>query len=416
MRTIFNQITPILFIMATVFTFTYYGCKKADLKSDANSTTVDEKTMALIKSDVASQMAKEGGIPQIFTRNQPVKTMWVDKNGNPVTKEQMQNNNFTSACNYDLPAYCNLVQYSRVFRCAGSALGGPGYFLQFEYEISWNNNIVTTGYGGNKTTGTFDIISDVTGSSVYPIPKDMDVTNSDVRIVEIGQDPNQSYPNNYIFRVKFVTTDFNNFLVLPGYINGDVGGTYTVKLSALFATNCKNGGNPYSLYMLPVTTYGFTGASGNDPCQRNEKAWVTAAGLGGTGTNQLTVTGYNSLSLSCGYGSPFIQPHLQQVEYNVDGGAWQSTMSNTTASGTGIDLTPYIRASDVATTPGLPNGDHLIGVRYRNWKYIGTSPIGWPVPSFTNDCFSPGDNPSSNTSSSTYSTYAYQYVPCYSIP
>lgn len=46
--------------MATVFTFTYYGFKKADLKSDANSTTVDEKTIASLKANVACEMAKGG--------------------------------------------------------------------------------------------------------------------------------------------------------------------------------------------------------------------------------------------------------------------------------------------------------------------------------------------------------------------
>lgn len=361
--------------------------------------------MTIVKANVASQMAREGGIPQIFTRNQPVTTQWVDQSGKPVTLQQMQSNNFTSVCNYDLPAYCNLVQYARVYRC-----GNTGYFLQFEYEIFWNNNVVPT-FGGNYTAGFIEIVSDATGNTVQSLS--LNATNCDVRIVEIGPDPNPSFPNNHIFRVKFVTTDNNPHLVPTGYINGDLGGTYTVKLSATFVTDCKNGGAPYSLWLLPVTTYGFTGDSGNDPCKRNEKGWVTPAGAGGTGTNMLTIAGWNPLGgPACGYGGSFITPDLQQVQYNIDGSILWNNMSNYSATGLPIFGQPYIRSNDFATTPALPSGNHLIGVRYRNWKYIGTNPLGWPIPNFTADCFSPGDNPSNNTSSTPYSTFAYQYWPC----
>lgn len=124
------------------------GCKKIDISPNHVIIADDAQAIAKIKENVAKQMEIEGGIPQIFVRNEKVMTQWKDKLGNPVTKEQMQSNNITSVCNYDFPAYCNLIQYTRVFRCAGSGLGGPGYFLQFEYEISWNNNIVNAGTSG----------------------------------------------------------------------------------------------------------------------------------------------------------------------------------------------------------------------------------------------------------------------------
>lgn len=243
--------------LLAIFIFVLNGCKKADFKT---GPPVDEKTLANIKANVASQIAKEGGIPQIFTRKQPVTTQWVDKNRKPVTREQMQNNNFTSQCNYDLPAFCDLVQYARVYRCASSSHGSAGYFLQFEYEVSWNNNIIPYNASlGVRTTGYVDIVD---GSSNIVQSLTLDNTNSDVRIVEIGQDINNT--GNYIFRVKFVSTDLNAHLVSDTYINS---GSYDVKFSATFVSDCATGGDPYALWMNPVTSYGFTGASGDDPAK-----------------------------------------------------------------------------------------------------------------------------------------------------
>ena len=163
------------------------SCKKAEI---TRPQITDEELIAKSRANAAMQMAKEGGIPQIFTTKQKVKTQWVDQFGKPVNKEQMQQENFTSACNYSTPASCNLIQYSRVFQCAGSSLGGPGYLLQFEYEISWNSNIVYTGTGGAQTTGSISIISDATSNQVYTAS--LTAANSEVYITEIGQDPNNS--------------------------------------------------------------------------------------------------------------------------------------------------------------------------------------------------------------------------------
>jgi len=406
MKTIisFKYITAIIAI--AVFALIFNGCKKADLKAPT-TTNDNEMSIAQIKENVAKQMAKEGGIPQIFTRNQKTTTMWVDQFRKPVTKEQMQANNFTSQCNYDLPSYCNLVQYARVYRCASNTLGAAGYFLQFEYELSWNNNVVKT-FAGNYTAGYADIVDNASGSIVQSLT--IDASNNDVQIVEIGPDPNPSFPNNYIFRVKFVTTDNITHLVPTSYINS---GNYSVNFSALFVTDCKTGGAPYSLWSVPVTSYGFTGASGNDPCQRNDKAWVMPAG---PSSNRLFASGYNSgPGSSCGFGGSFVATDLQQIQYNVDGGGW-TNMDNYIATSLPIFGSPFVRAADASRTGILPSGNHLIGVRYRNRKYIGTNPSGWPIPSSANDCFSAGDNAANNNSSSLYSTYAYSYWDCVNIP
>jgi hypothetical protein len=374
MKTIIKLRFVTAMVAVAAFILILDGCKKADLKSDAGNVNID---IAAEKAKVANLIAKEGGIPQIFTRKQPVTTMWVDRNRRPVTREQMQNNNFTSQCNYDLPAFCNLVQYARVYACADGT-HSAGYYLQFEYEMSWNNNVIPYNAGlGQRTAGYVDIVD---GSNNIVQSLTFDNTNSDVQIVEIGADPNIS--GNYIFRVKFVPTQFNSQVVSDTYINS---GSYDVKFSALFVSDCATGGDPYSLWTNPVTSYGFTGASGDDPCDRNDKAWVTTSPSGG-GT--MIVAGYNGgFTFTCGYGGSFVAPDLQQVQYDVDGGGW-TNMDNYTAAGLGIANSAYVRGGDFCQSATLPTGtNHLVTVRYRNWKYIGSSP--WSIPNTTNDCTSP---------------------------
>jgi len=380
-----KYITAIIAI--AVFALVFNGCKKADLKAPTTNND-NGMSIAQIKENVAKQIAKEGGIPQIFTRKQAATTMWVDQNRKPVTRNQMQNNNFSSQCNYDLPAFCNLVQYARVYACADGT-HSSGYYLQFEFELSWNNNVIPYNAGlGQRTAGFVDIVD---GSSNIVQSLTFDNTNSDVQIVEIGSDPNIS--GNYIFRVKFVTTQFNTHVVSDTYINS---GSYDVKFSALFVSDCATGGDPYSLWTNPVTSYGFTGASGDDPCERNEKAWVTTGpSSGGT----MIVAGYNGgLTFTCGYGGSFVAPDLQQVQYNIDGGGWTDMDNYTANSGWQIFGSAFMRGSDFSVTGTLPTGSHLLGLRYRNWKYIGSSPMNTSLPT------TPVDQ-------QFYSTWAYSYWP-----
>jgi len=393
-----KYITAIIAI--AVFALVFNGCKKADLKAPTTNND-NGMSIAQIKENVAKQIAKEGGIPQIFTRKQAATTMWVDQNRKPVTRNQMQNNNFSSQCNYDLPAFCNLVQYARVYACADGT-HSSGYYLQFEFELSWNNNVIPYNAGlGQRTAGFVDIVD---GSSNIVQSLTFDNTNSDVQIVEIGSDPNIS--GNYIFRVKFVTTQFNTHVVSDTYINS---GSYDVKFSALFVSDCATGGDPYSLWTNPVTSYGFTGASGDDPCERNDKAWVTTGpSSGGT----MIVAGYNGgLTFTCGYGGSFVAPDLQQVQYNIDGGGWTDMDNYTANSGWQIFGSAFMRGSDFSVTGTLPTGSHLLGLRYRNWKYIGSSP--WNIPNTTNDCTSPMNTslPTTPVDQQFYSTWAYSYWP-----
>ncbi len=400
MKTILKPTQTLVYIFVAGLIFFIFSCKKAEFN---NEPKVDNGTMEKAKAYIAKQMEKEGGIPEIFVRNQKVNTLWVNDKNEPLSQQQMQSN-FTSQCNYDLPAYCNLIQYSRVFRCT-NVDSLSGYLLQFEYELSWNNNVVQNDGFNNLTEGNIEIVSDVTNNVMQTL------TLTNTQITDLGTDP--SFPNNHKFRVKFFS--YSDQLVPRGYINGDVLGTYTVKISANFVTDCKQGGGPYYLWLLPVTTYGFTGDSGNDPCKRNEKGWVTPAGSGGTDTNYLIIAGYNALqNLTCGYNSNFIEPSLQEVEYEVDGSNYWLPMINYTASGFFINGTKYIRWDDFAKTGTLPSGNHVIGVRYRNWKY-NTSQTGWPIPNSSNACHNIGYfDP--NNSIYEYSSYAYEYWIAVNIP
>jgi hypothetical protein len=395
-------VTAILVVAGFILIFN--GCKKIDIKSTTLSAD-DATAIAKMKANVAKQIEKLGGIPQVFTRNQKVTTQWVDKFRNPVNPQLLQGNNFTSACDYDYPIACNLVQYSRVYRCVSSMDGGPGYALQFEYNLTWNTNIVHVNPFSFAETAGYIEVYDPSNNFVKTIT--LNTANSEVYITETGA----AGGGYYNFKVQFITTDFANDL-LPAYmINGDFG-DYTIKLSATFVTDCQTGGDAYSLYALPVSTYGFTDASGNDPCQRNEKAFLQW-GSGGSYTNRLVAVGYDATSLSCGYGSPFVRPDLQQVQYSIDNGAnWVNFTNDITGTGLPIASTNYIRKDDAARSPTLTQGvSYDVIIRYRNWKYILTNPSGWPVPDFNDDCFSAGDNPGSNTSSSLYSTYAYEFYP-----
>lgn len=389
-------------IAIAAFMLVLNGCKKNDISPNHAISGDDAEAIAKIKENVAKQMEIEGGIPQIFVRNQKVTTQWVDQFRKPVTIQQMQANNFTSVCNYDLPAYCNLIQYSRVFQCAGSGLGGPGFLLQFEYEVSWNNNIIN-----KNTLGNIEIY-DPSSNYVSAIVLD---AASEVFIEDVMPDGNN--PGNEIFRIKFISYDYTNDLIPAYMLTGDFG-TYTFKLSATFGTDCTSGGNPYSLWALPTTTYGFSNASANDPCERNEKAWYS---VGGTGSyaNRISITGYDAVLPSpCSYGSPFLRPHLQEVEYSINGGASFLNFTNDiTASNTlGIYGTKFIRKDDVARSAAL-SGTYNVVIRYKNWKYINTTPTtNWPIPIRANDCFSIG-NPASQATTppiENYSNYAYEFL------
>ena len=127
----------------------------------------------------------------------------------------------------------------------------------------------------------------------------------------------------------------------------------------------------------------------------------------------MIVTGYTGGGLAtCGFGGSFTATDLQQVQYNIDGGTFFD-MDNYTATGLLIANTGFVRAIDFYRVTGLPSGSHLLGLRYRNWKYNSSPPSNWLPPTLSTACRSYANTslPTTPVDQQDYSTWAYQYWP-----
>jgi hypothetical protein len=402
MKILINKPTHLLkLITIMLITLTYTSCKKNDLGNE--NLTIELKGKPdpeKARQNALAQIKKLGGLPQIFTTNKSTDFYWVDKNKNKV--DPTAQNNLVSACNWDYPAYVNLVQYGRIFQC--SIGGSNAYKISYKYRLSWNNNVVLTNNTfGNQTMGTVWIQDIATGAIDYNGTAYTDISN----LIDLGPDP--AIPGNNIFEVNFICNDPSN--PIPGFLLE--GNTHQVRINAEFATDCTNGDAGISLWTDPIVAFGYTDASTNDPCKRNDKVWPTPPGLGGNGTNILEVISFNPLSLPC-YDNTFITPDLSQIEYNIDGSSNWIPMI-VTQSLTGIYLGRYyFMENDYGVSGTLPSGTHIIGLRYRNWKFTPPNGLG-PDPDYSIACGSPGNLttlPSPITESYRNSTYAYEYYRC----
>lgn len=111
-------------------------------------------------------------------------------------------------------------------------------------------------------------------------------------------------------------------------------------------------------------------------------------------------------------------PHLAQVQYSIDGGASWTYFKNDITAGSTLGIydyesssqSCYIRADDFARSVALTQGVHYdVIMRYRNWKYSGTIPTLWTIPTPSTACFSIGDPDSQTNNTPNESNYAYQY-------
>ncbi len=387
-----KYITAIIAIIIIAVIFN--GCKKADLQPEP---TYDNNTISKVKANVANQIKEAGGIPIIFNVNKPVTTYWADKDGKEVTKDKLDLNNFTSTCDADYPAYTNLVQYTRTYRCLNSP---EGYEIQFEYELSWNKNVL------NKSTlGFIEIVNNSTGvtEATYTISGKYDVI-----VTDKGPDSNPSFPNNEIFSVSF-----RSAAIPRDYINGDIfANTYTVKVSATFGTDCSYS---YSLYSLPVGLFGFTTNTGLAPCDRNEKAWFQNSSL--FNNKKIGVSGYDPVFSCSNYGGSFVRTDLQEVGYWIIGlsTTWQKFSNATIPTSNNILANGFLQQTDFAESPVITvttPTTYTVILRYRNWKYNGTPPSPLVVPILSTACRYMGipytipNNPVEED----YASYSYEYI------
>jgi hypothetical protein len=354
MKQTLKQITVCIFCMATIVMFSLIGCKKSGLNADAEEQKGFEE-------DIKAQLAKlpyRDKLPmQLLEEKIPVTTFLADDNGNPLPVTGSPNA-IAAPCNFTTPAYCNLVQYARGYDCnATTAASDGGYFMDFTYELSWDNAPFTRtskGYLKVYNTQTNALVVDfVTGLG-------------GVVVTTLG--PDAAVPGNTKYRVNFRIAN----PVPVEYIN-NTAGLYSVYTSALFTTTCANGTN-YTVGSAPVTSAGFTGASGNNPCTRNDKIFCTVSSSGGANPSySVSAACFTPLNFCTTYGN-FTPPDVIQVEYSLTGGSptsiWYHNLTGYNNNGTGF--IPYNAPGSQGSfmsSPALPSGTYNIVYRYRNWKY-----------------------------------------------
>jgi hypothetical protein len=399
MKIIFNKVTLTVFCMITVAVFTFIGCKKTAI--DAVATPEELKGYeADIKAQIAKLPEREKLPTQIFNENIPVTTFLADENNNPLPAGTSPNGT-AAACNFTTPAYCNLIQYARAYDCniSGGA-SDAGYYLQFTYELSWDNAIYV-----NTSLGYLKIYDATTNALVV----NETIPYRYIKVVDRGAD--NTNPGNNVYRVTFSC----QAVISTAIVNG--GTAYNVFTSALFGTTCNNGTN-YLVGSAAVTSSGFTGASGNDPCKRNEKIICLLASSGGNNPTYRPSASFVAQSTGyCGYNSTFIIPDVIEVEYSKDGG---STFSSNMTSGIGIPTGNYLEYNSAGGGPSIPytsgavltSGTYNIVFRHRNWKY------GDPARLITNPFTPPGTsgapldctNAGNGTAPSAYTYYYYGNV------
>jgi len=385
-----KYITAIIAI--AVFALVFNGCKKADLKADTNTTGSSDLERAKAH---AQKVSKEwGGLPQVFPVQQKMDVYWGDKNGAPMDPKVVTNS--AGCTNFDIPDYTTLLQYQRIYRCFSP---GPGYFIQWEYNVSWNKAVVATNASSLSTEGYIYIYDD--NGDVFE--EDYSVTGGDVTIADLGVDPNNS--SNHIYNVKF-----NYSTPIPtAYINGNGITTYTVRLGATFASDCPDF---YAIYITPVSSFGFTGNTGLNPCDRNDRPIFIPSTIFG-GQDRIGIAGYDPLFNCSVFGGSFIATDLQQVEYSINGGAnWAKFVADLggVPQGNPILQNGYIRSFDFAESIQLTPGTYTVILRFKNWKY-NSIPSPLTIPSDPPDCHSAGNPSLSSPAEIAYAEWAYEYLP-----
>ncbi len=389
MKVTYKKVTLTLLFMAAVMVFTFIGCKKTSLVTNLTPQKLKGYEES-IKAHWAG-LSKIDKLPtQIFDVNIPVATFLADENNNPLPQT-----NAPAACNFTTPVYCNLVQYARMYDCeANTGNADGGYYLQFTYELSWDNSIYT------KTSKGYLKIYDAATNAL--VVNQIISYNNKIDVTNLGAD--FSNPGNNKYRVVFTAPT----AVSRTMINA--GTAYNVFTSALFGTTCANGTN-YLVGSAAVTSSNFTGASGNDPCKRNDKIQCLLAGS--TSVGYAPSAYVNTLAApdnTCNYNSTFIIPNVVEVEYSLNDGV--TFLTNMTASSGSLQNYLKYPGFTFTSAPNLTTGTYNLVFRYKNWKYGDPAKIGaipFNIPSLTAtppDCTNTG----SPTAGSGFTYYYYGNV------
>ncbi len=402
MRQTFKRLSICIALMATTITFTFIGCKKNG--SVAKEASLDK--LNDYEKDIKAQIAVlpywEKLPTKITNHSIAAKTFLADKNNKPLNQSESANTP-AAPCNFTTPAYCNMAQYARAYDCSVSTPGSDGvYYIDFSYELSWDNAPVTKG-----SKGYLKIYNTQTNALVV----DEITNNLSVTIKDRGADPFNS--GNNIYWVNFRIPN----AIARQYLENTTG-LYSLYTAALFATSCTNGTN-YLVGSTPITSNGFTGASANDPCTRNDKVLCLIASSGQpnpTYAPSIYLAGVNA----CTYNSTFIKPDVIQGEYSLNGGlTWFSNFTGGCNNGSGFAKLNQLGLGGFMSAPSLASGTFDLIFRYRNWKYgdpvrntIACNPY-FTIPSLT---ASPADCTNQGNPSILNSGYTYYYYGTVTIP
>lgn len=365
-----HKIIKICFIAVSFFVviFLINSCKKIGKNEPLQiDTKANETFLASIKADI-----EKNGMVQRVEVNQRFMPELLDLNGNIVPISSIQN--FTSLCGGGniLTGENLLDYYEKQYQC------NVGYKFKFSWTFSWTNNIVLVNpYNGlNKTKGTTRI-------SVPGNANAYTDNTFDVQIVDMGLNPDQiTYPDENLFNVTFTTAT-----IVPESVLNTSGAQ--LKFSYFLASDCQD---------LTYTQVGFGLASAfnytiplnTNPCSRNEKLFVSMPSYNSGDFNyrKLQFAGFDPFSFcTYQYSCDPRYPDYQEVQYNVDGGAWLNA-SNTATYPSWITGSAFITRTNVQSysaliTPGL----HTFQVRSRNWKFNTCPTASTIVPDASNSCF-----------------------------
>lgn len=393
-----HKLKLILCIIAG-FLIVLNSCKKVDnfKQPVSKSENLDlKKAQAYAKE----RMKQIGGTPIVIPVHKKMDVGWGDSKTN-ITK--LPTNSGVTCTNYDLPDYVNFIQYQRTYVCDVNN-GAGGYFIQWEYELSWSK-VVVTDNGNSQTQGFIEILNNSTNTI------DFSLTIGDVIITDLGPDP--VYSPNHKYSVKFgMSIPNEKNVVATRYINGDILTTYTVKLGANFATSCPDS---YSLWILPASWYGFTGNTGLSPCDRNDLPIFFPPYIFGN-QDRIGICGYDPQYNCTNFGGSFIKTDLQEVQYSLDAGVTWHVFPNVFSGGSTNNYIlqyGFIRQSDFAESVVLTPGTYTVILRFRNWKYLNGIPNPLNIlPNMANgDCRSPYNPTLPSQNLIDYSSWAYEIWP-----
>ena len=346
------------------------SCKK----EDKLNTRLQNEELQKAKDRVRKEIG-QNGIPIKVLLDQKIEAIYADNDGQPISKEKLlslktnqgnKTSSIVSPCDYSNEPTAILNYYTIIYDCL------QGYSVSWNYTVSTNNNLVAS-HPPVTSKGSIKIYDGAT--------QKYSNTNVPVTITDLGADPGSA--GYELFSVTYTTA-----FLAETYFNY----TYTTKLGGIVVTDCDDVDN-INIALLPYSATGYQFPNTN-PCSRIDPFQINNI------TAPLRIWGEDPIGLCTGSG--FVFPHLQEINFSIDGGSWiggnttSSYLSYYLPSSWGIlpnlngTQTGYVDpyGFHILQLDGLSSGTHSIRVRTRNLFYSGST----PTPPATRPSPAPGSN------------------------